>query len=162
APDHVKTVLDATGQQIAQEIDRLEERIGPNDSLLIYYAGHGYQDLGHGGTGYWIPVDGKNDREPDHRTSWVTNVLVADYVEKVKARHVLLISDSCFAGTFAQRGSGADSFVATEEFAREKAGRNSRRAITSGDIEPVADNGEDGHSIFAYHLLKELRENPGT
>ena len=35
----------------------------------------------------------------------------------------------------------------------------SRQAMTSGGIEPVMDGGKDGHSVFAYYLLKALREN---
>jgi hypothetical protein len=160
-PDRIYRVVDGTRADIEAAIDRLQDVVGPNDSLLIYFAGHGYQDRGHAGTGYWIPVDGRGPDEPGHRTSWVPNIFIADYVEKVKARHVLLISDSCYAGTFAQRGLPDDYFIATSEYARQKAGLDSRRAITSGDVEPVRDTGGNGHSIFAYHLLEVLREQPG-
>ena len=159
--EHIYTLINGTRSDIELAIDKLQDNVGPNDSLLIYFAGHGFQDKGHAGTGYWIPVDGKNPDEIGHRTSWISNTFVADYVEKVKARHVLLISDSCYAGTFAQRGDMADYFLATPEFIKTKAGQNSRRAITSGDVEPVLDGGADGHSIFAYHLLTVLRDNPG-
>jgi len=37
--------------------------------------------------------------------------------------------------------------------------RRSRQVFTSGGIEPVADVGKDGHSLFAYYLLKALNEN---
>ena len=33
------------------------------------------------------------------------------------------------------------------------------RDLTSGSNEPVADQGKDGHSVFAYHLIKFLKEN---
>lgn len=161
-PNNVYTIIDGTRSEIELAIDELQDRVGPNDSLLIYFAGHGYQDLGHAGTGYWIPVDGKNPEEPGHRTSWISNGFVSDYVEKVKARHVLLISDSCYAGTFAQRGDLRGAFFATPEYIKRKAGMNSRRAITSGDVEPVLDGGGNGHSVFAYHLLQALesRQDP--
>jgi hypothetical protein len=162
APERIYRVTDGTRIDIERAIDRLQELVGPNDSLLIYFAGHGHQDRGHAGAGYWLPVDGKGPDEPEHRTTWISNVFVADYVENVKARHVLLISDSCYAGTFAQRGAQGDYFIATAEYARWKAGRNSRRAITSGDIEPVQDTGAGSHSIFASHLLEVLREQPGN
>jgi len=156
--EHVTTLVNGTREEMVLAIDRLQDEVGPNDSVLIYYAGHGHQDKGHGGTGYWIPVDGKNVNKKGHRTSWVPNGYVADYVEKIKARHVLLISDSCYAGTFAQRGNESDFYMATNEYIKTKAGQNSRRAITSGDIEPVSDGGGNGHSIFAHHLLAALRD----
>ncbi len=155
--EHITTVVNGTREEMVLAIDQLQDEVGPNDSVLIYYAGHGYQDKGHAGTGYWIPVDGKDIHKKGHRTSWVPNGYVADYVEKVKARHVLLISDSCYAGTFAQRGNESDFFIATGDYIKTKAGQNSRRAITSGDIEPVSDGGGNGHSIFAHHLLTALR-----
>ena len=31
--------------------------------------------------------------------------------------------------------------------------------ISSGGVEPVADGGRDGHSLFAYYFLKALKEN---
>ncbi len=35
----------------------------------------------------------------------------------------------------------------------------SRWGMTSGNKTPVSDEGDDGHSIFAYQLLKELGKN---
>lgn len=157
--EHIYTLYNGTRDQMRVAIDRLQDVVKPNDNVLIYYAGHGFQSKSHGGTGYWIPVDGKDPSIEGHRTTWIENHYVSDYVEKVKASHVLLISDSCYSGTFAQRGEEGMDFMATPEFIKRKAGKVSRRAITSGDIEPVADNGGDGHSIFAYHLLRQLRDN---
>ncbi|MCI5197686.1 MAG: DUF1566 domain-containing protein [Candidatus Electrothrix sp. AW5] len=39
--------------------------------------------------------------------------------------------------------------------------RRSRTALTSGDVEPVADGGGSGHSIFAKVFLEVLRKNKG-
>ena len=40
--------------------------------------------------------------------------------------------------------------------------KKSRKAITSGGVEPVMDAGSDGHSVFAYYFLKSLSENGST
>jgi len=159
---NVRMVVNGTKNDIELAIDNLQDDVGPNDSVLIYFAGHGFQDMGLGGTGYWIPTDGLNSNEQGHRTTWVSNTLVADYVEKLRARHVLLISDSCYSGTFAQRGNESDHYMATDDYIKRKAGKPSRRAITSGDIEPVLDGGGNGHSVFAYHMLEVLRAQAGN
>jgi hypothetical protein len=41
----------------------------------------------------------------------------------------------------------------------QAAAKRSRQVITSGGMEPVADGGRDGHSLFAYYLITALREN---
>lgn len=51
-------VKDATREQMLVALDRMHDQVKGNDSLLICYAGHGFQDKGFGGKGFWIPVDG--------------------------------------------------------------------------------------------------------
>jgi hypothetical protein len=46
-----------------------------------------------------------------------------------------------------------------EDKLAEAASRRSRQVITSGGLEPVTDGGRDGHSLFAFYLLRALREN---
>jgi hypothetical protein len=71
----------------------------------------------------------------------------------------LLISDSCYSGSFKTRSIGERrAFAANAAFFYGLATKTSRRAITSGDLEPVADGGAPGHSIFAYHLINTLRQ----
>jgi formylglycine-generating enzyme required for sulfatase activity len=71
---------------------------------------------------------------------------------------VLLISDSCFAGAFFKGKRGNPPEI-TDAYIRSAFKKSSRQAITSGGMEPVVDVGFDGHSVFAYFLLKELNEN---
>ncbi|MBX2808448.1 MAG: caspase family protein [Cellvibrionaceae bacterium] len=157
--EHITLLKDATQHQMAVALDRLNTSVGINDSVIIYYAGHGHLDQRSGRDGYWIPVDGKAYNAADRRTSWLANAAIADTLEHLKARHVLLISDSCYAGTFATRGKAAGDFIATVNYIKGLAGKRSRLALTSGNVEPVNDLGPDGHSIFAYHLLQSLRNN---
>jgi hypothetical protein len=163
APDRVVVVKDATRDQMLVALDRMHDQVKGNDSLLIFYAGHGHQDKGFGGKGFWIPVDGMPPwaTEKSPRTTWLPNSQVHDILQASRAKHILLISDSCYSGTFRTRSIGVPSgFAANLEFFYKLIGKESRRAITSGDLEPVADGGAEGHSIFAYHLIKQL-ERPG-
>jgi formylglycine-generating enzyme required for sulfatase activity len=151
----VVTLLDnqATRQRIIQSLRELAKTVGPDDSVLVFYAGHGNLD-DVTGTGFWIPVEA--DR--DDQSTWISNNDVKSLVRAMKARHVLLVSDSCFAGDFF-RGYRGGLPAITDEYVRSAFGKLSRQAITSGALEPVADEGSEGHSWFTYFLLRELREN---
>ena len=50
-------------------------------------------------------------------------------------------------------------FEDSEKYYKEVHQLPSRKAITSGGLEPVMDGGRDGHSVFAYYFLKILENN---
>lgn len=141
----------ATRTNIEQELYQLGQRVGREDSVFIYYAGHGQYDE-DGNLGWWIPVEG----QPNNPGTFITNASIRDYVKGMKSRHVYLVADSCFSGTLF--GSRALPPINDQWIAR-LAVKQSRWGLTSGGTEPVADKGKDGHSPFAYHLINLLREN---
>ncbi|MFH1708484.1 MAG: SUMF1/EgtB/PvdO family nonheme iron enzyme [Planctomycetota bacterium] len=146
--------LDATAKRVLVQLRDLARKIGPNDSLLIYYAGHGQIDE-ITQAGAWVPVDGA----PDEPTTWIDNDVLKKHLSlnAIKARHVLLVSDSCFAGDFFSRSASAPAI--TEAFVKTAFGKTSREALTSGGVEPVTDAGFGGHSVFAHFFIKALTEN---
>ena len=85
---------EATRKAIYQSLRNLALSTKTNDSVLIYYAGHGDLDRAYN-DGWWIPVDAKGG-DP---VTYLDNVQVQKSMRNMKARHVLLISDSCYSGT---------------------------------------------------------------
>ena len=84
----------ATRKGILHKFRELFSRCGPEDSVLIYYAGHGHtNDMG---IGYWVPHDG----DPKDDSTCVPNGHIKSYLKmrSSRAKHILLVSDSCFAG----------------------------------------------------------------
>ena len=156
---------DATLNTMREALDHIHDKVEGNDSLLLYYAGHGHLDEEYGDKGFWIPVDGKipSSKNKGYRTTWLPNSQVHDMIQASRAKHVLLISDSCYSGTFKTRTiSKPQSYAASMDFFYKKAANYSRRAITSGNLEPVADGGGGKHSVFAYHLLQILENTNRT
>ena len=51
-----RVIENATKAQIIGAIKSLRSEVSEQDQVLIYYAGHGYEDA-KTGTGYWLPVD---------------------------------------------------------------------------------------------------------
>lgn len=141
----------ATSAKIQNALYKLGRQAGKDDSVLIYYAGHGQYDE-DGRLGWWVPVEA----EPREPGTFITNASIRDYISGMKARHVYLVADSCFSGTLF--GTRALPPINDQWYARLYQ-KSSRWGLTSGGKEPVADRGKDGHSVFAYHFITLLKEN---
>lgn len=153
----VALLADATRADVFDAMDRLRARLEDGDNLLMYYAGHGWID-GEADRGYWQPVDSREN----HRAAWISNADVTDALVALRARHVLVVADSCYSGTLARttrgltvgprRGPSLDAILA----------KRSRTVLASGGLEPVADGGGGSHSVFAKAFLDALRGNVGV
>jgi len=156
----VQWVRNATRTQMLQALQALRARVGPQDQVLVYYAGHGQMDSVTA-RGYWIPVDA--DQQDVSR--WVSVIDVTDQLSAMQARHAMVIADSCYSGTLThslmpQIDSAlaeGQRRLALEFLSRQKV----RVAMTSGGLEPVLDGGSVEHSLFARSLLDVLRQVQG-
>ena len=151
----VKLLLnrEATKKTIYQTLRDLASSTQPDDSVLIYYAGHGDLDRTFN-DGWWIPVDAKGG-DP---VTYLDNTQVQKAMRSMQARHVLLISDSCYSGTLFGEARAMPPVI-DDKYYLNLYNDKSRWGMTSGNKTPVSDSGSGGHSVFAYQLLKELRNN---
>jgi hypothetical protein len=152
-----RLLLNARRSQIVEALSAYRHELSADASLLVYYAGHGYRD-GKADKAYWLPVDAS----PADVTGRVVADEITAGIRLVKARHVLVASDSCYSGTLAG-GLGVSPTRPSEReqfLQRMDAGR-SRTLMVSGGDAPVADGGDGGRSVFASALLRGLRETVG-
>lgn len=135
-------IEDANLEDIIAYFDYLRENIKVMDRLIIYFAGHGYKD-NESQRGFWIPKDAKKE----NRGLYIHNSVVIEYLEDIKAYHILLIVDACFAGTI------APSRTVEYEVAQES--KKSRWLLASGhDDEKVSDGLPGENSPFAKALTE--------
>jgi uncharacterized caspase-like protein len=156
----VKLLQNVTRQQLLAALSELRVKAGPQDQVVVYYAGHGQMDSVTA-RGYWIPVDG----DATDISQWVSVIDVTDQLSAMQARHVMVIADSCYSGTLTRsllprvdQALSAEQRRAPLQFLAQQ---RVRVALTSGGLEPVVDGGSVEHSLFARSLLDVLAQVRG-
>jgi hypothetical protein len=157
----VRLLVNATRYDMLAALNELREKLTEKDNLLIYYAGHGELD-DRNQRGHWLPVDA----EPNSTTNWISNVAVTDVLNAMTVQQLLVVADSCYAGTMTRSSLGRlEGGLSESERLRllsAMAQQRSRMVLTSGGVEPVLDNAGGGHSAFAQAFLGVLKSNVGV
>ena len=134
------------------------------DQLFIFIAGHGEYDSFFK-EGYIVATDTKSEDEA--RSSFLPHSTLRTYVNNVPCKHILLMMDVCFGGTFdqaiAKRGFKANEVDSKKiQLVKRKLQYTTRLYMTSGGKEYVPDGRPGHHSPFARRLLESLRTYGGT
>ncbi len=151
----VRLLTNATSDQIMMALHDETLTLTAEDSLLIYYAGQG-DATGTPGRAFWLGVDA----DPDTRKGWLEADHVRAKIKEMKARHVLLVVDSCFSNALIHANSTTIGRGLNETRLRVQMNRRARMVLTSGQVPPMPDNvGDRSHSAFARQFLQILRQN---
>lgn len=139
---------------IINELEWLVANVKPEDNVFIFYSGHGEfnESLNKG---FWVPVDA----QAASTFYYISNSDIQTFLGAIKSKHTLLISDACFSGDIFRGNTTSIPFEDSDKYYKKVYAIPSRKAITSGGIEPVMDGGKEGHSVFSYYLLKTLTNN---
>jgi len=138
---------DATVGNIRRLFADLRRDVKNDDSVFVFYAGHGYtDDLTRSGS--WIPTDGGRDEMV--QANWLPNIQIRNMLSQLAAKHVFLIADACFSGDILDTSRGAAPTI-DSEYHRRAYSRVSRQVMTSGASEEVPDASE-----FAMRLKSSL------
>jgi uncharacterized caspase-like protein len=139
-------------------------KYGPEDQLLVFFAGHGAfdDDIEEG---YLVTKDSKqNDSD---KVSYISHSDLRTILDHMRSRHVFLVLDSCFGGTFDPKWSGTGQRgnvpgqVSVQEFIHRKLRYPTRRYLTSGGKDYVPDGQPGHHSPFMRAFLEALRTYGG-
>lgn len=150
----VEMLLDATADKIMVKLDEISRRLTDSDNLLIYYAGHG--DRGPSGSAYWLGTDANKIRS----NGWLPLDNVRDVIKRMKARHVMVVADACFAGAITHAKTMSVAREVSEKRFQIQWNRRARMVLTSGQNTPVPDSdGSRDHSMFATYFIQVLRQN---
>ena len=149
-----RVLKNASKAQIVEALNRVATEATPDDSVLLFYAGHGYL-MDDTKMGFWIPIDASVKTA----ANWISNTDISKLLAAIRARQVILVSDSCFSGSLTREQKVS---YGGKPKAEEVLRRRSVLVLSSGGDEPVSDEGKEGHSIFAYNLIRTLDAASGT
>lgn len=145
-PDNIYTLFNKGRDDLILTLDEIQKKLTSEDNLLIFYAGHGKMDE-ESGNGYWL----LSDAAMSSRINWFNNSTLTDYIRAIKAKHIFLIADACYAGSIFFARSVYDEIPPSVEDIYSK---RSRTAMTSGGTTEVNDE-----SKFIKILIDLLKTN---
>jgi uncharacterized caspase-like protein len=145
---------EATRDKILAEFERLMSTVKANDNVLIYYSGHG-EYIENMDKGFWVPVDANGKSV----SRYISNEDIRAFLSGIPSKHTLLVTDACFSGDIFRGKTMTIPYENSTKYYSKMYSLSSRKAITSGGVEPVMDKGKENHSIFAYYFLQALRNN---
>jgi|GEM_PF-3903544 len=158
-----EVVKDATRGHVYEVLREYSKKTyADDDQLLIFFAGHGeYDDVF--AEGYIVAKDSKKNDEV--KDTFIPHSNLRTIINHVPCKHILLVMDVCFGGTFDQalvsvRGEETDE-VDKAKFIQRKLQYGTRRYLTSGGKEYEPDGRPGEHSPFARKCLEALRSNGG-
>lgn len=144
----------ATRTSIFDKLEWLVEHVSENDNVFIYFSGHGDFKTSLN-KGYWIPADAGSGST----SSYISNNDIQTFLAAIRSKHTLMVSDACFSGDIFRGNTIAVPFEQSEKYFKQVYSLSSRKAISSGGLQPVMDGGKDGHSVFAYYFIKSMEGN---
>lgn len=160
--ENIHIAEDATKQMILEEelqdwIANIPDREYKN--LIVYYAGHGVPDVKNGNKSYLLPTDvrGTNPQRGIALDEFYQTLGDYDF------NNTMVFLDACFSGVN-RENEGVTEGLRGVEIDAENATLGDGNLIVFSAAqgnETAQGYPEQGHGLFTYYLLKELREANG-
>lgn len=140
-----RNILTVLGYELSQKVDR-------NDRVVIYFAGHGQtEDLPTGDKkGYIIPVDADTS---NYFATAISMEQIRDLSNRIPARHILYVMDSCYSGLGLSRSHGVSPNISG--YLRKVASMRAVQIITAGGKGEQAQE-KEGHGLFTRYFLRAI------
>lgn len=145
----------ATLANLRGALDALERRVHLDDTVVIFFSGHGARDAT--GNAYLLPHDCHLNNLP---TTALSGMELTRWLNAIRAGRLLVLLDCCHSGGIGDPKSGSDSLQqgwSDDAYTLLAQGRG-RALIASSRSDEVSWALRDMHnSLFTHHLLEALR-----
>jgi tetratricopeptide (TPR) repeat protein len=153
--DDITLIMDkeATQRRILSELfHNLPKKVGRNDRVLFYFAGHGQTETlsGGGKKGYIIPVDAETG---SYTSTAISMEQIRSLSSRIAAKHILYVMDCCYSGLGLNRSAGV--WPGISDYLRKVSAMRVVQIITAGGQgEQVQE--KEGHGLFTSYFLKAI------
>ena len=155
---------EATAERISRELQKLHGNdVGEQDSVLVFFAGHGAKQTNVDGNVVIYPHDVElNNGRAESGMLYVRDDMITR-IDKSKALHKLLILDSCYSGEiFSQKLELAAPSSHDDGKDKSLFSQRGFQVVASCRGYQEASDGSGINSPFALALLRGLEEIPSN
>jgi hypothetical protein len=164
--DHVFLLTDAEASKTKIESllgTHLKRAAATDDTVIIFYAGHGAVETdpanpdGDGFEKYLLPHDAQLN---DLYASAISMSDIQTIFQRIRAKRLIFISDTCYSGSAGGRTLLASKSRAnlSDRFMDRISQGKGRVIISSSSANEISKEDDRlGHGIFSYYLLEGLR-----
>ncbi len=156
SPDKV-TVLndrDATLDGVKKNFDRLAAVVNKEDTVLIFFAGHGYTSP-MTKEAYWLTYDTEIGNQSGNRidSTAFSSTELAKKIMALKSDNIIFFVDACQSGGVSEQTTprGLDNYL--------HPGKNYSIIASSQPNQLSMGIKEYQHGLFSYHLIQGLKGN---
>lgn len=160
--ENIHVAEDATKQMILEE--ELQDWVAnipdPEDKkLIVYYAGHGVPDVKNQNKAYLLPTDVRG-------TNPQRGIALDEFYQTLgdlAFNQTTVFLDACFSGVNRENEGVTEGLRGVEIDAEDAALGGGNLVVFSAaqGNETAQGYPEEGHGLFTYYLLKELRDSYG-
>lgn len=145
--DHIRILVDeaATLNRIKYTMEEVYSRAGPEDLILLYYSGHGYEDA-------FLPIDFNGFRNK------LFHKEIIDILERSHAKYKLCIADACYSGGLLAAKGRAPSQITQDYYDRlAEAAPGTALIMSSKSNETSVESKGLRQGVFSHYLIRGLK-----
>lgn len=160
--ENIHVAEDATKQMILEE--ELQDWVSQipdqeDKKLIVYYAGHGVPDVKNNNKAYLLPTDVRG-------TNPSRGIALDEFYSKLgdlAFNQTTVFLDACFSGVNRENEGVSEGLRGVEIDAEDAEMGDGRIVVFSAaqGNETAQGYPEQGHGLFTYYVLKELRDSEG-
>jgi hypothetical protein len=147
---------EATHVEVNKHLFHKLRRAGKDDTVVLYFSGHGADDPQNPGEYFFLT----HDADPDFLEATAVNLSRMRFMERLDSKRVIVLADTCHAGGFSVMRTKAVEPAMAKLLSKFKESEG-RVILTSSRPDQVSIERDDlQNSVFTHFLIQGLK-GPG-